>query len=292
MANRRRTSRGGKPKGFILNALWVFFILVLVVAWFRTPVPSGTEGFWNNLVARGQWIQQWVQGVTSGGSIPFPGDSGVTPGSGGNNQGGGTPNSEGVISVSPADSQQAMKDLNTIQIAEADSVAYKRTEWKQWIPAGSSCWDTREEALYRDAVPGSVKLLDAQKNPTTDKSKACSIESGQWIDPYGGDTFTNPSQLDIDHVIPLSYVAQHNGQAWSLQKKQDYANNLSYRYHLLAVSAKENRSKGDKGLSQYQPPLNKCMYATAWVNVSKTWGLSMTASDKTALEGMFTTCPK
>jgi hypothetical protein len=93
-------------------------------------------------------------------------------------------------------------------------------------------------------------------------------------------------------MIPLSYAAQHGGQSWDKAKKQAYANDLSNAGHLIAVTASENRSKSDRGPSEWKPT-NKagyCVYATDWITVSKNYELSIAQEDVTALKDMLATC--
>lgn len=294
MANRRRTNRGGGG-GLGSKIIWAFFILFMVFAWFKTPVPMATgSDVWSFAQAKSKSVQTWVQSFTQDGfSLPkfFSGTPVAGGGTGtGGNSGGGT-GASNPTPINPADASAALASLNTLTVANADKVTYNRDEWKQWVAQpGHSCWDAREAVLYRDAKPNSVAMLDANKKTTTDVNQACSIQSGDWIDPYSGKEITNPSSIDIDHMIPLSYVAQHGGQAWDKKKKESYANDLSDPTHLLAVSASENRSKGDKGPSAYQPKIGQCSYGVAWVKVAKTWDISITSADKSALQKMLETC--
>lgn len=286
MANRRRTSRGSGGGGIFGKGIWALLILALVFAWFKIPTPPGTPAdVWSNAVAKSNSVKAWVQSITSG-DFKFPepgtaGGGGTTPGA----QPGNIPST-----VTPETKNEATASLQGIRIANAENVNYNRDDWKHWSSAGSSCWDTREAVLLRDAEAGSVVMLDSSKKETTDPSKACSIKSGKWTDPYSGKVFTDPSKLDVDHMIPLSFAARHGGQAWDAGKKETYANNMAYGHHLIAVSAAENRSKGDKGPSEYQPKILKCQYAVDWVNVAKAWDISITQADKTALESMLATC--
>ena len=182
--------------------------------------------------------------------------------------------------------------LNSLTVTEASGVSYDRGEWHHWADI-TPCWSVREQVLADEAVQdGSLTLLDKYKVRTTDLSKACYVAGGTWVDPYTGETFTNPSDLDIDHMIPLNYAAQHGGQVWDSGKKESYANNRDYAGHLKAVSASANRSKSDKGPSQWKPSnqANWCEYATDWVNISSTWNLTVTGADKNALADMLSTC--
>jgi hypothetical protein len=168
---------------------------------------------------------------------------------------------------------------------------YNRDDWNHWVNV-RSCWTVREQVLYSEAQEGSVTLKDQDGKPTSDVNKACEITGGTWVDPYSDNTFTNPKDLDIDHMIPLSYTNGHGGSSWDKKKKETYANELGYSNHLIAVSAKENRSKGDKGPSVWKPSNQAywCQYATDWVNISVQWSLSTTDADKKALGEMLATC--
>jgi hypothetical protein len=71
-----------------------------------------------------------------------------------------------------------------------------------------------------------------------------------WRDPYTGRTFSNPSDLDIDHMVPLGHAHASGGHAWDASRRREYANDLRYRWHLLAVYRSANRAKGDRSPDQ------------------------------------------
>lgn len=283
MASRSRRRGGG---GFFGTIIWAFIILSLVFAWFKTPVPAGTSVV-EFAQSKSKSVEAWVKNFTADGfSIPdfIKGSDGLTIDIGGTPKpiGGNAPVPQGELPTS----------LDAIPSSPDATVAYNRDEWKHWASAGSSCWDTREAVLFAESRPGTAKLLDKDKKETTNKSKACSITGGEWQDPYTGTTFTDPKKLDVDHMIPLSYAAKHGGQEWDAKKKESYANSQAYAGHLIAVDAGSNRSKSDQGPSTWKPA-NKahyCQYATDWISISKTWGLSTTDADKAALRDMLTTC--
>lgn len=61
---------------------------------------------------------------------------------------------------------------------------------KDWMTISGAC-NTRETVLKRDGT-------DVQTN------SACASTSGTWVSPYDGATWTEASDLDIDHFVPLS----------------------------------------------------------------------------------------
>lgn len=182
----------------------------------------------------------------------------------------------------------ALNELNSIPIvASYNKAKYKRTEWKHWISYETPCWTTREEVLDRQAEKGSITYLDKDDKETKDKSKACSIKSGVWIDPYSKKKVEDPTKLDIDHTGALSWTAKAGGQEWDKQKKQDYANDFD---HLVATTAKENRTKGDKGPSEWMPESSKCEYAKVYTHIVKKYKLNLNKADKDTLEKALNSC--
>lgn len=182
----------------------------------------------------------------------------------------------------------ALNELNSIPIvASYNKAKYKRTEWKHWISYETPCWTTREEVLDRQAEKGSVTYLDKDDKETKDKSKACSIKSGVWIDPYSKETIKDPTKLDIDHTGALSWTAKAGGQDWDKTTKQNYANDFD---HLVATTAKENRTKGDKGPSEWMPESSKCEYAKVYTHIVKKYKLNLNKADKDTLEKALNSC--
>lgn len=123
-------------------------------------------------------------------------------------------------------------------------------------------------------------------------SDGCTVVSGVWRDYFTGAAITDPSGLDIDHMVPLANAHGSGGAGWAAEKKRDYANDLSNAHALVAVSASANRSKGSRSADQWKPSdtASWCWYAGAWVSVKAEWNLTVTASEKSALAGMLTTC--
>jgi len=301
MASRSRKSGGGGRGGKFVT----FFVVAgLIFAFFQIPYDPGVSGIKEIMISKSETVKVWANGIApsiadkvgrllkGGSSAPDKGglgDGTADDGFGTGNGGDGAPSTGGETrtgSKSEIDSK-----VDSLTVANAGNVSYDRDEWNHWVNV-RSCWTVREEVLAKEAQPNSLVLEDANGGKTTDVSKACKVLGGSWIDPYSGKTFTNPSDLDIDHMIPLNYAAQHGGQAWDSGKKESYANDLTFEDHLIAVSASENRSKSDKGPSQWKPT-NKaywCEYSSDWATIASTWGLSVTKDDVASLKEMSATC--
>ena len=150
------------------------------------------------------------------------------------------------------------------------------------VDEDSDCQDARQEVL----VAESVDLV------TYTDSGQCRVASGMWVGPYTGEQFNEPGMLDIDHMVPLGNAHQSGGWAWSPEQKRQYANDLSYDNHLIAVQASANRAKGSRSPADWKPPDRGywCQYAMDWIAIKNTWQLTAVEPEAEALGEMLGTC--
>lgn len=291
MANGSRSRKNPRSGGNSVGG-WLFAIVLLsaIFVFYQIPSDPSVTGLWNTVVAKSKEVEKWAKNAgeelsgikLDGDGVPLPGTPGG--GTGGNPGDGGT--------AVPPVASESEASLNTLTVAEPQKVAYNRDEWNHWISAGRGCWTVREQVLSVEAVPGSLSMLDSSGKATSDVNAACEITSGKWNDPYTGKEFTNPKDLDIDHLIPLKNAASTGGQAWDKNKKEAYANDTGYANHLIAVDASANRSKSDKGPAAWKPANEGywCEYATSWITVASNYQLTVSSADKAALAQMLGKC--
>ncbi|MFF8602397.1 HNH endonuclease family protein [Streptomyces sp. NPDC015232] len=173
---------------------------------------------------------------------------------------------------------EARARLAALKVAPRGSMTgYNRDKFPHWTEQGENC-NTRETVLERD---GTGVRRDSQ----------CRAVSGTWLSVYDGKTVTRASGLDIDHMVPLANAWRSGASAWTQEKRRAFANDLTHP-QLLAVSAVTNRSKGDQGPDEWQPPSRAywCVYARAWTSVKATYGLTVTRAEKAELGTMLDTC--
>jgi len=147
---------------------------------------------------------------------------------------------------------------------------YNRNLFRHWSDDDGDSCNTREEVLIAES------RTPAQVDPY-----GCKVLAGDWFSDYDGVMHTDPSDLDIDHFIPLKEAWDSGAWSWSASQRQRFANDLSDGRTLIAVTAQQNRSKGDKDLSNWLPPRREalCTYVATWVAVKAQWKLSMDQSE-------------
>ena len=170
----------------------------------------------------------------------------------------------------------------TIAAPYAGEVRYDRAEWRHWTDDDQDCQDARQETLIAEStVPVEFRSADR-----------CKVAAGRWIGPYTGTVVENPSDLDIDHMVPLYNAHKSGAWRWTAARKREYANYLAYPAHLIAATARANRQKGASGPEEWRPANESywCQYALDWTSIKLHWGLTATEPEAAALREMSSTC--
>lgn len=140
------------------------------------------------------------------------------------------------------------------------------------IPFARNGCDTRNDLLQRDGE-------DLRFRSGSD----CVVMSMRLNDPYTGRTIdwtkSRATEVQIDHVMPLSYDWQMGAARWTEGKRQDIANDP---LNLMPVDGPTNSSKGDSGPAAWLPPNKqiRCSYAVRFAQVSLKYELPVTPPDK------------
>ncbi|MEU0487530.1 HNH endonuclease family protein [Streptosporangium sp. NPDC006013] len=119
------------------------------------------------------------------------------------------------------------------------------------------------------------------------------MTGGSWYSYYDDTVIDNASALDVDHLVPLAEAWDSGASAWSPAQREAYANDLDESHHLVAVTARSNRSKADKDPSQWLPPYEpaRCRYVTEWTAVKWRWALTADTAEKNTLTTLARDCP-
>jgi hypothetical protein len=181
-------------------------------------------------------------------------------------------------------STEASATLQQLEVAAPGSMSgYSRDKFRHWSKASDFGWnppqascDAREAALIRDGEDVEV-------------GSGCKVTSGTWYDPYTDRTYSDPQDLDIDHVVPLANAWRSGAPSWTDEQRERYANDPDV---LLSVEDNANQEKGDKGPESWKPPNEAewCAYAERWVDIKAKYALTVNEQEKEMLNQMLDTC--
>ena len=164
------------------------------------------------------------------------------------------------------------------QKMEEPSDPYRRlSQYGTWVtdPEDGSCLNTRGRKLAHESLV-----------PVTLSPKGCTVISGKWIDPYSNRAYSQASDLDIDHMVPLKNSYMSGAWKWDFKKRCLYANFMHNSFHLIAVKDDDNQQKGDSSPEKFMPSDEsyRCEYLTNWLKIKLIWNLTMTSSEGAAIE--------
>lgn len=136
-------------------------------------------------------------------------------------------------------------------------------------------------------------VLIAEAITITEVNQDCRPLDGLWHSWYDDDPFDDPSELDIDHMVPLAEAHDSGAAVWPAERKAAFANDLDLPAALTAVSASSNRTKRADDPADWKPPLRSawCQYAHDWIAVKVKWSLTADRQEVVALRDMLQTCP-
>lgn len=167
------------------------------------------------------------------------------------------------------------------------TVPYKRdVHFGGWLRdnTNESCLNTRGKVLIRDSE-SEVTYKPSSPNQPSDKPIRCTVEGGEWNDPYTANTYFLAKDIEIDHLVALKNAYMTGAHEWDFKKRCLYANYLGNKFHLLSVNSTANRLKSDHTPSGYIPPNEAytCQYIKQWLHVKLIWSLRLTPKEVVAI---------
>ncbi|WP_244960112.1 HNH endonuclease family protein [Actinomyces faecalis] len=196
-----------------------------------------------------------------------------------------------------------------------------RTGWfgRAWEDVDGDGCDTRNEILARDLTSPDFSRDPGRQDLTEARGKGASVcpdatvWSGVLDDPYTGRRISfqrgqdTSSAVQIDHVVPLSYLYAHGAWTWDSRTRLLVANDP---LNLLAVDGEANGAKGACGPatcpvgssetgtwdtaagSGWWPPEAgaRCTYAQRFVSVLAAYRLGVPEADHQALADVLASC--
>ncbi|GAA2266883.1 lipoprotein [Streptomyces ruber] len=155
---------------------------------------------------------------------------------------------------------------------ERDEFGYAWMDTADGVPLARNGCDTRNDLLQRDGEDVEFKA-----------GSNCVVVSMTLDDPYTGTTIEwrkqKAAEVQIDHVVPLSYAWQMGASRWPEDKREQLANDP---LNLLPVEGRANSAKSDSGPASWLPPSRsiRCAYAVRFAQVAEKYEMAVTAPDK------------
>ncbi|MBB6344575.1 hypothetical protein FHU36_001084 [Nonomuraea muscovyensis] len=194
---------------------------------------------------------------------------------------------EGKGTSATADVGEARDKLAKLAVkGRAPRTGFERDKFgSPWADVDRNGCDTRNDVLKRD-------LRDEKFKAGTHD---CVVVSGVLQDPYSGKTIAfrrgqdTSSQVQIDHLIPLSDAWQKGAQQWTATKRKEFANDP---LNLLAVDGPLNGQKSDSDAATWLPPRRayRCAYVARQIDVKAKYDLWVTAAEKDAMDRVLDSC--
>ncbi|KFH48180.1 hypothetical protein ACRE_009360 [Hapsidospora chrysogenum ATCC 11550] len=185
-----------------------------------------------------------------------------------------------VVAIPPGipSEADARSMLSNLKVAEPnDDGSYDRDLFPHWSSVEGNC-NAREFVLRRDG-------------DNVETGNDCYPTSGSWTSPYEGEKHTEPSDVSIDHMVPLKNAWISGASEWTTDEREAFANDVEGP-QLWAVTGTVNSDKSDKSPDEWKPELTSihCEYAAAWIAVKSAYELTASSAEVSALEEMLGEC--
>ncbi|GGW42387.1 lipoprotein [Streptomyces xantholiticus] len=158
---------------------------------------------------------------------------------------------------------------------DRDEYGYAWMDTADGVPLARNGCDTRNDMLARDGQRLAFRA-----------GSDCVVVEMTVHDPYTGTTIEwrkqQAAEVQIDHVVPLSYSWQMGAARWDEAKRRQLANDP---LNLLPVEGRANSAKSDSGPASWLPPNKeiRCSYAVRFAQVAVKYDLPVTAADKRSM---------
>ncbi|RXZ47581.1 DUF1524 domain-containing protein [Agromyces fucosus] len=161
-------------------------------------------------------------------------------------------------------------------MATDSTVPYNRDLFAEGIDVDGDGCNTRREVLQAESlVPVTI-------------TSGCTITAGEWFSWYEGVTQTDPTTLEMDHLVALKEAWISGAHAWTNEQRSDYANDLDIDATLTVVTGAQNSAKSaydpTSWVPSHQPSL--CKYVSDWVTVKYRWNLTVDTAEHASIQSL------
>ena len=109
------------------------------------------------------------------------------------------------------------------------------------------------------------EVLIAEADDPVTVGSGCSLSGGQLVLLLRPLSWTNPSDVDIDHMVPLAEAWDSGARTWTTSVRQSFANDLGDFRTLVGVTDNVNQEKGDQDPREWmRPTTSAATSANGW----------------------------
>jgi hypothetical protein len=177
----------------------------------------------------------------------------------------------------------ALDVLASIPVQREQPDGYDRDRFRYGDTVDAYGCRTRARVLMRDSL-----------TPAQVDAGGCAVVAGDWFSRYDGVTWSDPAEVEIDHVVALKEAWDSGAWQWDDARLTAFGNDVEDVRSLVVVTGAENTSKGEKDPSNWIPPNAGavCTYVADWTAIKARWGLSMDESEFGRIRNLLTDrCP-
>ncbi len=185
--------------------------------------------------------------------------------------------------TAPPGSRTALEVLALVPVERETPDGYNRELFGYGTPVDSFGCRTRALVLIRDSLTP----------PQIDRG-GCAVVAGDWFSSYDGVSWSDPGEVQVDHVVALKEAWDSGASRWDAGRLEAFANDVDEPRTLRVATGAVNEAKGSADPVNWLPPDEAavCEYLADWVSIKARWGLAMDESEHGRVRNLLTDrCP-
>ncbi len=176
-----------------------------------------------------------------------------------------------VVFRATPDRKEVLKEIGSELQAAVSKMSYQRSFFGTWGDRDGDCVNQRHEMLMQRSETEPIM-----------STNGCNVVSGFWSDPYTGSVFQLSREVEIDHLVPLSWAWDRGASQWQDDRRRKF---FSDPRNLVVTSSAVNRQKLDKGPEEWLPPNQeyRCSYLYDFKKLVEVYQLEPNPRERAAL---------
>ena len=173
----------------------------------------------------------------------------------------------------PTVSTTLRSGISGLPVATEVRTGYARDMFPLWIDADGDGCNTRYEVL----------IAEATTKPTI--GSGCTLTGGRWYSYYDG-LLDAPSDLDIDHLVPLAEAWDSGARTWTAAQRagvRERPRRCAATWSRSPTTSTRPRATRTRPTGCRRTGQRRCRYVAEWTAVKIRWRLTVDTAEKSAL---------